>query len=61
MQLGKRDYRGKLCKDYLVSEMVITFGYILIPIIIEVINIIVKIFIHISGKILKFENKTFEE
>ena len=61
IQLGKRDYRGKLCQDYLVSEMVITFGYIIIPIIIEVINIFVKIFIHISGKILKFENKTYEE
>lgn len=61
IHLGKRDFRGKLCQDYMVSKMVIAFGYILIPIIIEVINIFVKIFINISGKILKFQNKTNEE
>ena len=61
MYIEGRDYRGKICKGYLVSEMVITFGYILIPIIIEIINLIVKIFIHVSSRILKFENKTYEE
>ena len=61
MVVEDRDIRGKVWRDYLLADLAIDLGYVIIPLIIELINMFMKIFINISGRLIKFENKTFEE
>ena len=39
IRINDRDYRGKVCKDYLLSDMAIGLGFFIIPCSIEIINI----------------------
>ena len=61
IHINGKSVRGKVCKDIQLANLAIELGYFVIPLIIEIINMFMKIFINISARLMKLENKTSEE